>query len=109
MKRQIQLVNVYNIDLYHCGQEGGMSEVFMSVCVRMDECLSVFLGKIVCLCMSPSLMHGQCVYWCCFYHNVIITDTCKKCKLKIVEFELFLMRAVHFFILFEFLNEFMTV
>lgn len=24
--------------------------------------------------------------WCCFYHNVIITDTCNKCKLQIESF-----------------------
>lgn len=46
--------------------------------------------------MSPTLMHGQFVYLVLFFkgkkkkkkHNVIITETCKKCKLQI-EFELF--------------------
>lgn len=69
--------------------------VCVCVCVCEREGLNVFgwmyslVGLKVCLCMSPSLMHGQCVYLVLFYHNVIITDTCKKCKLQIVEFELF--------------------
>lgn len=65
MKRQIQFVNVYKIDLYHCGQGEGMSGIFRCICVcmRAHKGLNVWLvGLKVCLCMSPSLMHGQCVY-----------------------------------------------
>lgn len=49
------------IDLYHCGQREGVNGIFkvcVSVCMSGCECVWL-VGLNACLCVFPSLMHGQ--------------------------------------------------
>lgn len=70
----------------------------------LAECVCVWVNVRVPSVGLPLWCMVSLSIWCCFYHNVIITETCKKCKLQIVDFPPAPMRVVLFASLIEFVS-----